>query len=144
MNQGAVAAATNETQDVGLTPNMMSGLSYFCGIVAIVALCVDPFKKDPKVRFNAVQSLLFQGTWFVAYVCLAIVSAIAAAILGTLLSALKLYTLSVFLLGIFPIVSMLFTLAMLGVYIYLIIGGATGKTPSLPVLSAYARKFSKM
>ena len=134
---------TAQAQDMGLSFNAMSGLAYFSSIAAIVALVADPYKKDAKVRFNAIQSLLASATFGVAYMILAIGTAIASLVISGLLGALKLYALMGILLGVFPIMNMVFGLAGLALWVYLIVAGANGKTPQLPVLAFYAKKFAK-
>lgn len=140
---GNAQAAAIPNSDAGISPEAMSGLSYFCGIAAIVALCVDPFKKDPRVRYNAVQALLFHGTALAGYIILGIVSAVMGMILSFTFGALHLYALSGLVMTFFSVLTGVYGLGMFGTWVYLIIAGASGKTPKLPFLGAYAVKFSK-
>jgi len=120
----------------------MAALSYFCGIFAIVALVVRDYQKNDQVRFSAVQALLFQGSWVVSYVAIAIVTGIFSAMVNLLLGSLKLYALMGILVALPTLASLVFTLGMFATLIVLIVTAAQGKTIKLPVLGKIAERFA--
>jgi len=57
-----VTAAGNQDQTTkaGLTSNVAATLSYVLGLITgIIFLAVEPYKRDPFVRFHAFQSVFF-------------------------------------------------------------------------------------
>lgn len=140
MNSQSSSSANVES--LGLSNSAMAALGYFCGLAAIVALVVSPYNQDRKARFHAVQALLFQGSWLVGSMALAVVSLIVSAILSTLLSALKLYAVAAVLFSLGSILSLVFSLSMFAVYVYLVVAAATDRNPRLPILAQYADRMS--
>jgi uncharacterized membrane protein len=64
-----VAAAPGGPQSTGLTSNVAGALTYLVGfITGIVFLAIEPYNKDPFVRFHAFQSIFLS----VVYVAISI------------------------------------------------------------------------
>ncbi len=57
----------------GLTENMASALCYLAGfITGIVFLVLEPYNKNPRVRFHAFQSIFLNAVFFAIYMVLSI------------------------------------------------------------------------
>jgi len=140
VKSSSVSNQSNSSE--GISGEAMSALSYFCGIVAIVALCVDPYKKDAKVRFNAFQALLMQGSMFIGFIALGIATTVISVILTFVLSALEMYGTLGAIMSVLPFITGIAMLGSLGLCIYLIVAAASGKAPRVPILSTYALKFA--
>lgn len=60
------AAAPGGTQSTGLTSNVAAALTYLVGfITGIVFLAIEPYNKDPFVRFHAFQSIFLSVVYLV-------------------------------------------------------------------------------
>lgn len=136
------AKAQAAQAEMPISPAALSALGYFCGVAAIVALCVKPYQQMKQSRFHAVQALLFQVSWAVGYLAILTVMGIFGLVVSTILGALKLYSILGVMLMLGPIISGVFSLAMLVAWITLIVAAATGKDIRLPVLGQMAAKFS--
>jgi len=65
-----------------MTENLAGALCYLVGfITGILFLVLEPYNKNPRVRFNAFQSIFFHLSWIVLWIVLSIVGMILAAIL---------------------------------------------------------------
>lgn len=104
--------------------NLMGALSYLL-IPAIIFLLVEPFNKDRFIRFHSWQSILFAVATFVIN--------IALGILGIILSFVGIGLI------LFPI-SMLFSLAVLVLWVVLLIKAFQGQEWQLPVIGDMAAK----
>ena len=102
--------------------NIVNLLCYAFGVVSGVAfLVIDPYKNEQQTRFNAWQSILFVAVWF------------AAMIIGNILAS--------FASGL-SIVTMILSLAFVGVWAILMFKSYQGQTMRLPVIAALADKWS--
>lgn len=99
----------------GLTSNVAGGLAYITIIPAIIFLCVDPYRRDPFVRFHAFQSLFLAVPWFVLSVLLVI------PILGWIL---------------FPLIGIVFFV----VWVIAIIAAFQGRKWPIPFIGKYAEQ----
>lgn len=122
----AVAAASTPP---GLSVNAAGALAYLAGfITGIIFLAIDPYKRDPFVRFHAFQSIFFNVAWAGFWILWMIV--------GMLLSALTK--------GLFFFIQMPIDLIiMLGgfcLWAFLIYSAYQGKKFRLPVIGALAAK----
>jgi len=142
-SQSNAAAATANENDLPFTPNAVAALSYFCGLVAIAGLVLQQYQKDSYVRFHAVQALLFQASWFIAYIAFAIVMAIVTTMVSLVLGSLKMYALMGLLLSIPTTLSALFSLAMFVAWIAMIIMASQGKQFRLPYLAKMADRMMR-
>lgn len=57
---GGVAAS-------GLESNVAAALSYLV-VTAIIFLVVDPYKRDPFIRFHSFQAIFYWAAWFVFFI----------------------------------------------------------------------------
>lgn len=128
--------------ELPISANAMAALSYAIGIVAIFALAMRDYQKNAHVRFAATQSLLFLGTWMVGYVAIVVVFGILTAIANVILGALKLYALMGLVFAVSPLLTLLFSLGMLGTLVALVVTAAQGKKLKLPVLGGFAERFA--
>ena len=86
----------------GMTENLAGALCYLVGfITGILFLVLEPYNKNPRVRFNAFQSIFFHLTWIVFWIAMTVLQLIMAAILPW---------------------SLHFILSLLSVFVWLIIG----------------------
>jgi len=76
------AAPTPAAASSGMTENVAGALCYLVGfITGILFLVLEPYNKNPRVRFNAFQSIFFHLGWIVFWIVLSIVGMILGAIL---------------------------------------------------------------
>ena len=123
------AAVAAVPQSAGMSVNAAGALSYLAGfITGIVFLVVDPYKRDPFVRFHAFQSIFFNiawiGFWFVWIIVGMVVSAV---------------TKGLFFLIQMPI-DLVITLGGFCLWAFLMYSANQGKTFRLPVIGAFAAK----
>lgn len=111
----------------GLTDNMASALCYL-PIIALVFLFVAPYSTNRTVRFHAFQSLFLTAGVIVANIVLSTLSGMFYSMGGYAL------------LGLLGLVSTLFSLAVLALYIILAVKAYQGQGIELPVISPLARQ----
>jgi uncharacterized membrane protein len=122
----AVAATP---QPSGMSVNAAGALAYVAGfITGIIFLAVDPYKRDPFVRFHAFQSIFFNIAWIGFW--------ILWIILGLILSAV---TKGLFFIIQIPI-DLVITLGGLCLWGFLMYSASQGKRFRLPVIGAFAAK----
>jgi uncharacterized membrane protein len=75
---GNSSSARTGGPDFGaLTPNVAGLLAYVLGFVTgIFFLVVEPYKRDPFVRFHAYQSIFFSVAYFIASAAFAILTSL--------------------------------------------------------------------
>ena len=65
---GQMAMVGSADAGLGLQPNMAALLCYPVGFISgIFFLAVDPYKRDPFIRFHAFQSIFLSVAWFAVY-----------------------------------------------------------------------------
>jgi uncharacterized membrane protein len=108
----------------GLTDNAAGGIAYLTCIPAILFLLIEPYNKNPYVRFHAWQSILLSVTAF---------------LLSIVLGFALMFTL---LLGpfVFLTISRLIWLAWFIVWLLCLINAFNGKRYKLPLLGDLAEK----
>jgi uncharacterized membrane protein len=110
-----------------MADNVASALCYVLGfITGIIFLVWEPYSKNRAIRFHAFQSIFLS----VGVIAIRIV-------LGILLP------ISFFSLGLYAMVWMLFNLACLILWLYVLISVYQGKTVVLPVIGPLARTQAK-
>lgn len=114
----------------GLTSNVAGALSYLVGLVTgIIFLVLEPYKRDPFVRFHAFQSILYN---------------VVAIVFGILWN--NIVVMSVITLGfLFTIFNLIGTLVYLGFFLYwlfLMYKAYNGESYKIPVLGDWAAKQS--
>jgi uncharacterized membrane protein len=65
-----------EPNQTGLSDNAASGLAYVTIIPAIIFLIVEPFNRNPTVRFHSWQCIFLSIAWFAADIVLMIIGRI--------------------------------------------------------------------
>jgi uncharacterized membrane protein len=115
-----------QPSSTGLAPNVAAGLAaVFTLLGGIIFILLE--KRDQFVRFWAMQSIFFGGSWF----AFSIISAILGTILGKILGLLAI------LWGLF---SLLVNLAFLAIWVITLIQSFSGKEWEIPVLGKLARQ----
>ena len=116
---GAVPAA-----NAGLTENAVGALCYLGGILTgIVFLVIPPYNQNPRIKFHAFQSILFNLAWMLGWFAMIPLGMLLPFGLSLLLS--------------------LFSLLLWGggllLWLFLMVKAYQGNTLSLPVIGAIAR-----
>jgi uncharacterized membrane protein len=125
---GAAAPAMVAAAGTGLTPNIAGALSYSLGIITgILFLVLEPYRRDRFVRFHAMQSILY----FVAAVAFNIVWSIMVGFLLSISGWIAFVS--------FPI-RMLISLAMFGLWLFLMFQAYNQREFSIPILGAIAKQ----
>jgi hypothetical protein len=66
MAMPAAVASTN----AGLTENAAAALCYLGGLITgILFLVITPYNQNPRIKFHAIQSILFNLAWTLGCVC---------------------------------------------------------------------------
>ncbi len=106
----------------GLTSNMAAALAYLAGfITGIIFLCIEPYKRDPFVRFHAFQSICFS---------------IVIIVIGIIWSNLLLV--GFFAWGILTFVWFLFRLAIFAYWLFLMYKAYNNEGYMIPVIGPFA------
>jgi uncharacterized membrane protein len=75
------ASAATAPTSTGLSNYAAGALAYLAGfITAIIFMLVDPYKRDPFVRFHAFQSLFFNLAWIGFWIVWMIVGTVLSAV----------------------------------------------------------------
>ena len=120
---GPAQTASGAPAAGGLTANTASALCYLLTfITGIIFLLLEPYNKNPTVRFHAFQAIFF-GVGIIIF----------DVVLSMIVSILRLYFLGSFL---FMLVGLAFFL----LWIYLMISAYQGKTVVLPLIGPLAQQ----
>jgi uncharacterized membrane protein len=69
-----IVATSSPVASAGLTSNAAAALTYILGLITgVVFLVLEPYKRDPFVRFHAMQSILFCAAAIVFSIAMSIV-----------------------------------------------------------------------
>jgi len=110
---GAAPSGPTIQASGGLADNVASALCYILGLITgILFLVLAPYNKNPAIRFHAFQAI------FLNVACI-----VVSIVLNMVLVMLHLWALT-------PLVS----LAILGLFIYMVVMAYQGKTIVLPVI----------
>ena len=110
-----------------LADNVAAALCYVLGpITGILFLTMEPYRRNPNIRFHAWQSIFLAVAEFVA------LSAVNA-ILGGFLVAISLGFVA-------SMLSASLTLAIFALWVYMLAAAYQGKTVVLPIVGPWARK----
>jgi uncharacterized membrane protein len=107
----------------GLSENSAGGLAYLTFIPAIIFLVMEPYNRNPFIKFHAWQSILLTGAW-VAWV-------IVRVILGLVLH---------FMWFLWFAIGAVVGLAFFILWLVAIVQAFNGKKFSIPVIGAIAEK----
>ena len=121
----AMEAAAAPVANAGLTENAVGALCYLGGLVTgIVFLVIAPYNQNPRIKFHAFQSILFNLVWTLGWFAMIPLSMLLPFGLSLLLS--------------------LFSLLLWGggllLWLVLMWKAYQGQTLSLPVIGAIARQ----
>jgi len=116
-----------ETNQSGLSDNAAGALAYFTFIPAIIFLIVEPFSKNPYVRFHSWQSILLNIAAFAINIVLAIILAISLFFLPFFLHRI-----------IWGVIE----LGWLAIWLACVFNAFNGKRFKLPVIGNFAEKQS--
>jgi uncharacterized membrane protein len=120
----AMAAAV-PSANAGLTENAAGALCYLGGLITgILFLVIAPYNQNPRIKFHAIQSILFNLVWSLAWLVLIPMGMLLPGALSLLLS--------------------LFSLLLWGggvcLWLFLMWKAYQGQTLSLPVIGGIARQ----
>jgi uncharacterized membrane protein len=123
----AVMSQTAEAEPKMMDTNVVGALTYLAGFVTgIVFLVLDPYKSNSFVRFHAFQSIFFNVAWIAFWIVWMILSAVLTPLTG----------------GIFGLIALplmlIFTLAGLGLWIFLMYQAYQQKLFRLPIVGKFA------
>ena len=125
---GAVPPAISSATGTGLTRNIAGALAYSLGIVTgVLFLVLEPYRRDRFVRFHALQSIF--------YFVFAVAFSIAWSIVVGILMSISGWVLVVS----FPL-RMIISLAMFGLWLYLMFQAYNEREFRIPILGAIAGK----
>ena len=111
-----------QPQSQGLAENVASALCYVLGLITgILFLILTPYSKNPVIRFHAFQSI------FLNVACI-----VASIVLNIIFVMMHLWALT-------PLIS----LAILGIFVYMIVMAYQGNTIVLPVIGPLAQQQSR-
>ena len=124
VNASPTLAATPDT-NAGLTENAVGALCYLGGLVTgIIFLLIAPYNVNPRIKFHAFQSILFNLAWVLAWLVLIPMGMILPFGLSLLMS----------------LFSLLIWAGGLVLWLFLMWRAYEGRTLSLPVIGAIARQ----
>jgi len=116
------------TAGAGMSSNVAGALCYLVGLITgIVFLVLEPYKKDPFVRFHAFQSIFYSIVWFVFQMLWSNIVLAGILSLG-------------FLWGVFSLVGMLIHLAFFLFWLFLMYKAYNKEKFMIPVLGEFASK----
>lgn len=114
-------------QSTPMAENVASALAYVLGLITgILFLVLEPYNKNRTVRFHAFQSIFTNLAFIVGWIVLGILAGILRSITG-----LWFFYSSIFL---------LYDLACLVLFIYLILSAYQGKRVVLPIIGPLAQQ----
>ena len=114
-----------EPNQSGLSDNAAGALAYFTFIPAVVFLIVEPFNKNPYVRFHSWQCILLSISAFVINIVLSIGMAVAMMMLPF---------------GLIRLLWPLIELAWFLIWLLCVFNACNGKTFKLPLIGDFAAK----
>ena len=122
-----VMSPSGETGSKTMDTNLVGALAYLAGFVTgIIFLVLDPYKSNSFVRFHAFQSIFFNVAWIAFWIVWAILSAVLTSL-----------TAGVFGLIALPLM-LLFTVAGLGIWVFLMYQAYQQRLFKLPVVGKFA------
>jgi uncharacterized membrane protein len=126
---GAQVAPAAGIQVTGMTSNVAAALTYLLGfITGIIFLVIEPYNKDPFVRFNAFQSI-FLSVFYIVF----------SMVWGALFGMLFLGSLG-FLFSLIALVLRLVELAFFLLWLFLMYKAWKNERYSLPIIGPLAPK----
>jgi uncharacterized membrane protein len=125
---GGPPATSTQAASGGLSENAASALCYVLGfITGILFLVLAPYNQIRAVRFHAFQSIFLNVAWIAVWIVMTI--------FGTMIA-----TISFMLATLWGLFSLLVSLAILVLWIYMIVKAYQGDKVVLPVVGPLAEK----
>ena len=122
---GAPPLAAVPSANAGLTENAAGALCYLGGLITgIIFLVIPPYNQNPRIKFHALQSILFNLVWTLGWFALIPLGMLLPGGLSLLLS----------------FVSLLLWGGGLCLWLFLMWKAYQGQTLSLPVIGGIARQ----
>jgi uncharacterized membrane protein len=119
-------------QAAGLSSTSAAAISYLTFIPAVIFLVMDPYKRDPFVRFHAIQCIALTVVWFVV------------AMVMSMLAGMMLFANGGFgTLSLFGLLYWCVRLVVFIVWLICIVSASQGKWFKLPVIGDIAMKMSQ-
>ena len=123
----AVLPPSAETVSKTMDTNVVGALTYLAGFVTgVVFLEIDPYRSNSFIRFHAFQSILFNvawvGFWIIWMILSAVLTPLTAGVFGLIALPLML----------------IFTLAGIGIWIFLMYQAYQQKLFKLPIVGKFA------
>jgi uncharacterized membrane protein len=112
----------SEPNPSGLSDNAAGGLAYVTIIPAIIFLIIEPFNKNPFVRFHSWQSIFLGIAWIAADIVLHIIGRLP------FIGLINLY--------LWPVVGLLFFI----LWLIVMINAFNGKRIKVPIIGNLAEK----
>ncbi len=123
---GAYPAPVPPPGTAAMADNAASALCYVLGLITgVLFLVIEPYNKNRTVRFHAFQSIFLTVAVIIAGVALNILLAIVGGVFGWWFA----YSLR-----------LLFNLACLVLWVYMIVTTYQGRTPVLPIVGPMAQQ----
>jgi uncharacterized membrane protein len=131
--QGYSPAPAPVPAAAGMQENVAGALCYLVGfITGILFLVLEPYNKNPRIRFHAFQAIFFNLAWIVFWIVMTIVQVVFAAILPWGLHAI---------LGIFAmLIGLVVWLGGIVLWILLMFKAYNNTPLVLPIIGSLAQK----
>ena len=130
VQQSAAVAVMPPREQAGpptMETNVVAALSYLAGFVTgIIFLVLDPYKSNSFVRFHAFQSIFFNVAWVAFWIVWMILSGVLTPLTAGVFSVIAL-----------P-VTLIFSLAGLGIWVFLMYQAYQQKLFKLPIVGKFA------
>ncbi len=125
----AAAAAPSAPASSGLSTNSAAAVAYVTFIPAVLFLILEPYNKNPFVRFHSFQSIGLAVVWFALWIVLVMVSMFVAMIPGVRL-----------MLFLFPLLHFAIFIGMFILWLIAIVKASKGEWFKLPIIGDFALK----
>ena len=124
---GAVMSPPGKTEPKMMDTNVVAALTYLAGfLTGIIFLVLDPYKSNSFVRFHAFQSIFVNVAWIAFWLIWLILSAV----------------LTPWMAGVFGLIALplilIFTVAGVGIWIFLMFQAYQQKLFKLPIVGKFA------
>lgn len=111
------------TTQSGLSDNSAGGIAYLTFIPAIIFLVMEPYNRNPFIKFHAWQELLLTGVWFGWFILRSVLSHVLH-----------------FFWFLWFVIGMIVSIGFFVLWLIAMIQAFNGKKFSIPVIGAIAEK----
>jgi len=124
---GAVMSPPGKTEPKMMDTNVVAALTYLAGfLTGIILLPLDPYKSNSFVRFHAFQSIFVNVAWIAFWIIWIILSAVLTPLMAGVFGLIAL-----------PLI-LIFTVAGVGIWIFLMFQAYQQKLFKLPIIGNFA------